>query len=319
MSNCNAENSNAANCNAKNRQATVSKILNFSCVDGPGNRLVIFLQGCNFSCKNCHNPHTIGMCDSCGECIAHCPAQALSLVGTGSLYEPYDLANSKKKVRLQWNAELCTECDTCLAVCSRQSTPKTQQYSVDEMLTAIRKNSLFITGITVTGGEATLQLPFIIALFAAVKAAQDLQHLTCMVDSNGSLSDAGWEKLLPVIDGAMIDLKAWQQATHLWITGREHHRVFRSLALLAMHDKLYEVRLLHIPGITDFDIDIDALAGYLTKLPETTRIRLNAFQHHGVTGEASEWKTCSEADIQQLAGQLRQRGVEKLILPSVYL
>ncbi len=256
------------------------------------------------------------MCDSCGECIAHCPAQALSLVADDC---SDGLEDSKEKVRLQWNAELCTECDTCLAVCPRQSTPKTQQYSVDEMLAVIRKNSLFITGITVTGGEATLQLPFIIALFSAIKAAQDLRHLTCMVDSNGSLSNAGWEKLLPFIDGAMIDLKAWQQATHRWITGRDHHRVFRSLELLAQHNKLYEVRLLHIPGITDFDTDIDALAGYLTKLPAVTRIKLNAFQQHGVTGEASEWGTCSEADVQQLAGQLRLRGVEKLILPSVYL
>jgi pyruvate formate lyase activating enzyme len=312
-------NSNEVNRNAANKQATVSKILNFSCVDGPGNRLVIFLQGCNFNCKNCHNPHTIGMCDSCGECIAHCPTQALSLVKSDCLHEPHDLAGAKEKVRLQWNADLCTECDTCLAVCPKQSTPKTQQYSVAEMLAVIRKNSLFITGITVTGGEATLQLPFIIALFAAVKVAPDLRHLTCMVDSNGSLSAAGWEKLMPFIDGAMIDLKAWQQATHRWITGRDHHRVFRSLALLAQHDKLYEVRLLHIPGITDFDTDIDALAGYLTQLPAATRIKLNAFQQHGVTGEASEWKPCSEADMQQLADKLSLCGIEKLILPSVYL
>ncbi len=31
--------------------ATVSKILNYSCVDGPGNRMVLFLQGCNYRCK----------------------------------------------------------------------------------------------------------------------------------------------------------------------------------------------------------------------------------------------------------------------------
>ncbi len=290
-----------------NIKATVSEVLRFSCVDGPGNRLVIFLQGCNFNCKNCHNPHTIDMCDNCGDCIAHCPTQALSL------------ADRSGNSHIVWDADLCEQCDTCLAVCPKQSTPKTRQYSVAEMLLIIRKNSPFITGITVTGGEATLQLHFIIALFSAIKSAQDLQHLTCMVDSNGSLSETGWKKLLPFIDGAMIDLKAWQQATHLWITGRNQHRIFRSLEQLAQCDKLYEVRLLHIPGKTDFDTEIDALAHYLKQLPNATRIKLNAFQNHGVTGEALAWKICSEQDIEQLAKQLTLRGVERLILPAVYI
>ena len=37
----------------------INKILNFSSVDGPGNRLVVFTQGCNFNCLYCHNPETI--------------------------------------------------------------------------------------------------------------------------------------------------------------------------------------------------------------------------------------------------------------------
>ncbi len=37
----------------------VRKILNSSAVDGPGNRMVIFLQGCNLNCTYCHNPETI--------------------------------------------------------------------------------------------------------------------------------------------------------------------------------------------------------------------------------------------------------------------
>ena len=37
----------------------INKIINFSSVDGPGNRLVVFAQGCNLNCIYCHNPETI--------------------------------------------------------------------------------------------------------------------------------------------------------------------------------------------------------------------------------------------------------------------
>ena len=47
-------------CDEGGRKGTVSRWLPFSCVDGPGNRLVLFLQGCNFRCPGCHNPHTMG-------------------------------------------------------------------------------------------------------------------------------------------------------------------------------------------------------------------------------------------------------------------
>ncbi len=37
----------------------INKVIKSSIVDGPGNRLAIFMQGCNFDCWYCHNPETI--------------------------------------------------------------------------------------------------------------------------------------------------------------------------------------------------------------------------------------------------------------------
>lgn len=285
-----------------NRCASVSKIIPFSCVDGPGSRLALFLQGCNLRCRNCHNPWTMGRCNNCGECVPQCPHQALSLSGG----------------KVVWQADVCEQCDTCLQMCPHQATPMAQTMSVDEVLHQIRKASLFIEGITVSGGEATTQLPFVADLFTAIKADPQLQSLTCLIDSNGLLSETGWEKLLPVCDGAMLDLKAWDSARHMALTGRDNAQIKRSITLLAQRGKLTELRLLVIPGQVDYLQHIDSLAVFISQLGNVP-VRLNAFHAHGVFGEASEWASATPNDVQQLATALQQRSVDNLIFPALYL
>lgn len=285
-------------------RATVSRWLPFSCVDGPGNRLVLFLQGCNFRCPGCHNPHTMGLCDHCGDCAPGCPGGALAM----------------QEGRVSWQAELCTHCDRCLDVCPRHASPKTRQMSVAEVLALLRRYGPLLTGITVSGGEATTQLPFVIALFTAIKAAPDLARLTCLLDSNGSLGETGWQRLLPVLDGAMIDLKGWREPVHLALTGRGRERVLVSLQLLAQAGKLAEVRLLLVPGRSDF-LDAtgaleEALTTFLLSLGPVP-IRLNGFRHHGVRGEAAQWPEAHQTELEQLASRLRAAGLGPVSLPAL--
>ena len=286
------------------RTATVSRWLPFSCVDGPGNRLVLFLQGCNFRCPGCHNPHTIGLCDHCGDCVPGCPSGALT---------PID-------GRVRWQASLCTHCDRCLDACPRSASPKTHQMSVAEVLVLLRRYGPLLTGITVSGGEATTQLPFVVALFAAIKAAPDLAHLTCLLDSNGSLGETGWQRLLPVLDGAMIDLKGWRESVHHSLTGQGRERVLASLQLLARAGKLAELRLLQVPGRSDFldaGGELDAgLAAFLQTLGPVP-IRLNGFRHHGVRGEAMGWQEAAMEELDRLSNALKVKGFGPIALPPL--
>ena len=286
------------------RTATVSRWLPFSCVDGPGNRLVLFLQGCNFRCPGCHNPHTIGLCDHCGDCVPGCPSGALTLIDG----------------RVRWQASLCTHCDRCLDACPRSASPKTHQMSVAEVLALLRRYGPLLTGITVSGGEATTQLPFVTDLFTAIKAAPDLTHLSCLLDSNGSLGEAGWQRLLPVLDGAMIDLKGWRDSVHHALTGQGRERVLASLQLLARVGKLAELRLLHVPGRTDF-IDADGkleagLVSFLQSLGPVP-IRLNGFRHHGVHGEALAWQEAAMDELDGLSNALKVKGFGPISLPPL--
>ncbi|AQM21230.1 YjjW family glycine radical enzyme activase [Vibrio anguillarum] len=284
-------------------RAKVSRVLTFSCVDGPGNRLVIFMQGCNFNCLSCHNPHTIRHCHHCGDCVPTCPSQALRL-------------NADQQV--EWLADKCTHCDRCIEHCVHQSNPKIHHYSVEQLVELIRRNHYFLAGITISGGEATLQLPFIIALFKAIKHDEELKHLSCFIDSNGSLSESGWDKISSYLDGAMIDLKAWQEETHRWLTGRSNHRVIRTIFHLATLNKLHEVRLLHIPDKSDLETEITEVAHLINQLPANVSIRLNAFQHHGVVGKALTWQPCSEGAMLQFHRKLAAQVQRTVYLPTRY-
>jgi pyruvate formate lyase activating enzyme len=281
----------------------VSKVLRWSAVDGPGNRLVLFLQGCNFDCPGCHNPHTIGLCNDCGICVPVCPPRSLTMVDGRIAFDP----------------STCTQCDECLRACPIKANPMVQQLTVDQVLELLRRDLAFLNGITVSGGEATMQLKFVRALFEAVKASPDLRHLTCFIDSNGYLGPASWSRLLDVTDGVMLDIKAFDPARHRALTGQDNARSLASARLLAAAGKLYELRFLMVPGQTDRPEELAALRDFVQGLGPGIRLRLNAFQHHGVRGPARDWPAMPRSGVEAAVTALVEAGLGPVAVPSVWL
>jgi pyruvate-formate lyase-activating enzyme len=216
----------ASGINARALTGFVADTISFSNVDGPGNRFVVFLQGCNFDCVACHNPQTIP---------GHEPLDG---------YHP-------------------------------------QHRSVDDLLADIRRAAPFIRGVTASGGEATQQPEFLVALFTAINSDPDLAHLTCFVDSNGATTPDVWDRLAPVIDGAMIDLKCLDPAIHQQMTGEPNDLVLASIEHLAALGLLYETRLLVLAGVNDDDALLVRTAEWLAAIDSDMRVKLIGFRSHG--------------------------------------
>lgn len=283
----------------KAAQGHLNDVIRFSAVDGPGNRFVVFLQGCNYNCVACHNPYTINECDSCGICVEPCPELALS----------YDVLN-----QVAVDDDLCTNCDICIEVCPTDSTPLSKMVRLDSILSQIQEVSPFISGITVSGGEPTLQPDFVASLFCSLKCSEKLGHLTTFVDSNGSASREIWDRLLPVMDGAMIDLKALDPEAHVAMTGADNGPVLDSIRYLAEWQRLFEVRLLMVPGKNDAPEIVEKTARWLYNVDPSMRIKLIGFRQNGVRPQFADIPEADPAHLETLSDIIRGVGIEHLVV-----
>jgi len=274
-------------------KAPINKIIPFSMVDGPGSRCAIFFQGCGFACTYCHNPETLQLCGGCGVCIDVCPTGALKKEGTA----------------VSWNAAVCCGCDACIKACPNNSSPKVRWMTVDEVMDEIRPMLPFIQGITVSGGECTLQEAFITELFARVKELDK----TTFVDTNGQKDFRLMPELTEVMDYAMLDVKAWDENAHEKLTGMKNEIVLSNLDYLARIGKLYEVRTVILPGYLSNEETVEQVSRVLSNYPDV-RYKLIRFRKFGVKGELRDTPAPTDENMEHLAEIARKCGVKEVVL-----
>ncbi|GAA0776174.1 YjjW family glycine radical enzyme activase [Clostridium subterminale] len=243
----------------------VNKIIPFSNVDGEGNRMAIFLQGCNYNCLYCHNPETINRCVNCGECVPACEYGALSMVDS----------------KVEYNIDKCVNCDACVATCKKNSSPKITKITASELLKKIEKVKYFISGITVSGGECTLQRDFLKELFTQVKSL----GLTTFIDTNGSTPIYKDKELLEVTDKTMIDLKAFASEENKMLTGMTNETVIKNIRELGKLDKIYEIRTVVVPGVLNNKYTVDMGSKLLAEINPNIQYKLIKYRPMGVRKE----------------------------------
>ncbi|WP_068556886.1 YjjW family glycine radical enzyme activase [Thermotalea metallivorans] len=272
----------------------VHKILPFSAVDGPGNRTVIFLQGCNFDCIYCHNPETIRRCSHCGECIKACPYAALGL----------------ERGKILWKQDLCRDCDGCIRACPYDSSPKVQTMDVEEIMDHIRKVGGFISGVTLSGGECTLQAAFVIEIFKRVRE----MGLTAFLDTNGFVPLQQMKEMALTMDMAMVDLKSYDGEEHRMLTGKGNEPVIENIRYLAEIHKLYEIRTVIVPELLDNRKNVDKISRLIATLDPNIRYKLIWFRSVGVREGAKIWKEPTEELMKELVAIAEKNGCKNVVM-----
>ena len=233
----------------------VRKILPFSSVDGPGNRTIIFLQGCSFRCGYCHNPETI-------------------------------------------------------ALGSAVTTGEVQLRAPEDIVQEVLKFKSFISGVTISGGECTLQPEFLLALVKALK--KESFHIR--IDTNGDFDQAYYERLRPWVDGFMLDVKSVDPSAHKTLTGEDNKSVIENLHRMADDQILYEVRTVIVPDWPDNDATVKSVSALLAAKSPGTRYKLIRFRPHGVVGLYKEMPMPTEPEMEELKNLALNAGLSQVIL-----
>jgi pyruvate formate lyase activating enzyme len=237
--------------------------------DGPGIRTTVFFKGCPLSCVWCHNPEGIApgpaisfsadRCDpnQCGgyACLEICPMKVL------------DLNPENKKIRVDHAA--CIRCDACFDACpTRALAPVGIWWTVKALTEKVLIDKKYFEatggGVTISGGEPTLQMEFLHNFLAVLK-----QH-----DINTGLETSGMFPLelfqadiLPYLDFIYFDLKLIDPEESRKYTGGSSEPILKNFLFLNREATIPVIaRIPLIPDITATQKNLNDISQFLQKL-----------------------------------------------------
>ena len=237
----------------------------FGAVDGPGIRFVVFLQGCKMRCKYCHNPETWNL-----------------VTDYSKLYsdETSDAEREELEKKIEENTKLLKD----KGVKIEARTPE------DLLKQALRykpywKNS---GGITVSGGEALLQMDFLIEFFKLAKA--EGIHTTIDTAGNPFTREepffSKFNELMNLTDLFLLDIKQIDDDKHRDLTGFSNSNILDLAQYLSDQGKHMWIRHVLVPTITTDEDDLKKTKEFIDTLKTVDKVEVLPYHKLGIT----EWE-----------------------------
>ena len=237
----------------------------FGAVDGPGIRFVVFLQGCKMRCKYCHNPET------------------WNLVADYSRLYSEDLDEAEREElakRIEENTKMLKDKGIKLEA----RTPE------DVLKQALRYKPYWKGGggITVSGGEALLQIDFLIEFFKLAKA----EGIHTAIDTAGNPFTreepffSKFRELMKVTDLFILDIKQIEDQKHRDLTGFTNANILDLAQYLSEQGKHMWIRHVLVPGITTDEEDLRKTDAFIRTLKTVDKVEVLPYHKLGI----QEWE-----------------------------
>ena len=227
--------------------------------------------------------------------------------------------------------EKCAGCGTCTEECPSTALELIgKDWAVSDLMDELLKDSAFFAqsdgGITISGGEATLQWRFVSELLKGIKS----QGFHTAIDTCGIIKPEAMHAILPFTDLVLFDLKEMDPQKHLEYTGAPLDIVldtFREVVLRKEQQQAgFElwVRTPLIPGKTARIDNITAIGQFISRVAGDTVSRWDLLAFNNLckdkyTRLGMEWEfegsaLIGQEELNSLGEAARKSGVDGNII-----
>ena len=112
----------------------------------------------------------------------------------------------------------------------------------------------------------------------------------------------------------MIDIKGFTEEEHNLITGTTNKTVIENFRFLAGMDKIYEVRTVIVPEITDNEKMVDNISKLISEYNSDIKYKIIKFRQNGVREDVLKAYTPNDAYMNKLKRIALKNGLKDVVV-----